>query len=196
MKASLYLAAGLAALAAPAGAVTIDLTTSFNVAAGSPSVYVIDNDFTLPAGFSNAVLNITRLSIDDRGVVQLNGVDVDNAGIFGPGDGFLTRTPGGTNDPFTYTRGNGARDVTITSGFVAGLNSFRFLVNDTNNGIFGAPLASVNISGGGIVATLTYDAAPAIPEPATWAMMIGGFGMLGAAARNRTALAQRSKAWR
>ncbi len=27
--------------------------------------------------------------------------------------------------------------------------------------------------------------APAVPEPATWAMMIGGFGMLGAAARRR-----------
>jgi hypothetical protein len=27
---------------------------------------------------------------------------------------------------------------------------------------------------------------PTIPEPATWAMMIGGFGMLGAAARRRT----------
>ena len=26
----------------------------------------------------------------------------------------------------------------------------------------------------------------AVPEPATWAMMIGGFGMLGAAARRRT----------
>ncbi len=29
------------------------------------------------------------------------------------------------------------------------------------------------------------DPAPAIPEPATWAMMIGGFGLIGAAARRR-----------
>ena len=28
---------------------------------------------------------------------------------------------------------------------------------------------------------------PAVPEPATWAMMIGGFGMVGAAARRRAA---------
>jgi len=27
---------------------------------------------------------------------------------------------------------------------------------------------------------------PAVPEPATWAMMLGGFGLLGAAARRRT----------
>jgi hypothetical protein len=26
----------------------------------------------------------------------------------------------------------------------------------------------------------------AIPEPATWAMMLGGFGLLGAAARRRS----------
>lgn len=31
------------------------------------------------------------------------------------------------------------------------------------------------------------DAAPAIPEPAAWTMMVGGFGLIGAAARRRAA---------
>ena len=35
-------------------------------------------------------------------------------------------------------------------------------------------------------ATATFAAANAVPEPATWAMMIGGFGLIGAAARRRT----------
>ncbi len=30
--------------------------------------------------------------------------------------------------------------------------------------------------------------APAVPEPATWAMMVGGFGRLGAATRRRSRL--------
>ena len=33
--------------------------------------------------------------------------------------------------------------------------------------------------------TFTPPPPPSIPEPATWAMMIGGFGLLGAAARRR-----------
>lgn len=186
MKAFFYLAAGLAAISAPASAVTINLDKVYTAPSGSASVYFVDNDFVLPVGFTNAVLTITNFYADDRGVVQLNGTIVDNGGIFGPGSGSLTLTPGGSNDPFTYTRGNGTRNVTITSGFVAGLNSFRTLVNDTNNGIFGSPLAGVNISATGIEASITFDVGPAVPEPATWAMMIGGFGMLGAAARRRS----------
>ncbi len=187
MRSSFFLVASVLALtAAPVGAVTIDLTKSFTAAPGSPSVYFVDNDFTLPSGFSNATLTITALAIDDRGVVQLNGAIVDNGGIFGPGNGFLTLTPGGPNNPFTYTAGNGARNTVITSGFVTGLNSFRIVVNDTNNGINGSPLpGGVNISGGGIEASLTYDVAAAVPEPATWAMMLGGFGLVGAATRRR-----------
>jgi hypothetical protein len=34
--------------------------------------------------------------------------------------------------------------------------------------------------------TLTISSIPAIPEPATWAMMIAGFGLVGMAARRRT----------
>lgn len=37
--------------------------------------------------------------------------------------------------------------------------------------------------------TYTYDASPAIPEPATWALMILGFGVTGYAVRRRRKLA-------
>lgn len=182
---SVVAAALAATVTVPAAAVTIDLTTSVTAPSGSPSVYTVNNDFTLPFGFSNAVLTISQLAIDDRGVVLLNGTIVDNGGIFGPGNGSLTLAPGGSNDPFTFTRGNGARNVVITTGFVTGVNSFRILVNDTNFGIGGAPLpGGVNISSAGIVASLTYDVATAgVPEPATWLSMILGFGLVGAAVR-------------
>ena len=40
-----------------------------------------------------------------------------------------------------------------------------------------------------ITATFTLVSAAAVPEPATWALMIGGFGVAGVALRRRTALA-------
>jgi hypothetical protein len=186
-----FLAAGVAAAvtATAAPAVTINLNKNFTAAAGSPSFYIIENDFVLPVGFSNAVLTITELNLDDRGVALLNGNIVDNAGIFGPGNGNLVLTQGGPNNPFTYTRGNGARNVTINSGFNVGANTFRLVLNDTNNGIFGDLLPNgVNISGGNIVASITFDVGPRVPEPATWAMMIAGFGLAGTAMRGRRAV--------
>jgi hypothetical protein len=38
-------------------------------------------------------LSITDLNIDDRGILQLNGVTIDSAGIFGPGTTTLDLTP-------------------------------------------------------------------------------------------------------
>src|SRR5262245_58605803 len=92
---------------APAFAVTIDLGLSFTATFGSPSFYTLNDNFTLPAGFSNASLTIQTLDLDDRGVVVLNGTIITNAGIFGPGSGFMTLTNGGSNNPFTFTHGNG-----------------------------------------------------------------------------------------
>jgi hypothetical protein len=44
----------------------------------------------------------------------------------------------------------------------------------------------INIGANGLTNIRPYATGPAVPEPATWAMMIGGFGLLGAAARRRT----------
>ena len=41
------------------------------------------------------------------------------------------------------------------------------------------------INNGTKLATITYDALPAVPEPATWALAILGFGLAGAALRRR-----------
>lgn len=165
--------------AAPAAAITIDVSFGQSVGAGSPSVYTLSNTFTLPTGFSNASLSITSLSIDDRGILSLNGTQISDAGIFGPGAGSLTLSLGGPNNAYTYLHGNGAQSVTVTSGFLTGLNTLEILVNDTNSGIFGEPLASgVNISSAFLAASVSYDdeAVVGVPEPGTIGLL--GFGVL------------------
>lgn len=157
----------LAALSwAPAGAVTtVNLSANTTAIAGSPSVYTVGQSFVLPAGFTNASLSITDLNIDDRGVLQLNGVTVDSAGIFGPGTTTLVLTPGGPAVTQSYAA-NGPRNVIVTTGFVTGTNSLNIIVNDTNNGINGVPLpGGVNISTTSLIATLQYDiAVAAVPS--------------------------------
>ena len=170
-----------------ASASTIDVSFNTVAASGSPSVYTVGSTFTLPAGFTNASLTISSLAADDRGVLELNGTIISNAGIFGPGVGAMTFTPGGPNDPFTFTHGNGAQNVVVTSGFLTGLNTLSLIVNDTNNGIFGAPLASgVNISSTSAAASVSFDSSVgAVPEPETYAMLLAGLGLLGFVARRR-----------
>ncbi len=68
--------------------------------------------------------------------------------------------------------------------------------NNTYNGFFGfvsdTPFTSLTLTGGfgdgySFDNVLTANAGPAVPEPATWAMMIGGFALAGATMRRRKA---------
>jgi hypothetical protein len=73
--------------------------------------------------------------------------------------------------------------VVVTTGFVPGTNSLTILVNDTNNGINGAPLpGGGNISSTSLAATLQYGilvtAVPAaVPTLSEWAMLILMLGL-------------------
>jgi hypothetical protein len=60
----------------------------------------------------------------------------------------------------------------ITSGFTSGLNTIDFIVHNTS----GPTGLRVQMTG-------TADALGGVPEPATWAMMLLGFGGLGVALR-------------
>ncbi len=73
----------------------------------------------------------------------------------------------GTNvGGFTFTT-----PFSANSGFVAGINTLSFAVLNSGGGPSG-----VNVSVSGVAF---------VPEPATWGLMIAGFGMVGYAARRR-----------
>lgn len=101
-------------------------------------------------------------------------------GVAGQG---TVRTLNQLNPTFTRTQTlTGDLSGFITGGVqIATDASALFTSVPANNVSFGAP----SITGGQAQFTLTY--ASAIPEPAVWAMLLVGFGMIGAAARRRTA---------
>jgi len=66
--------------------------------------------------------------------------------------------------------------TTIADGFEATPNSVTLTFNSTGGSPF---TASATLS------NPPSDVTPAVPEPATWAMMLGGFGLIGAAMRRR-----------
>jgi len=97
---------------------------------------------------------------------------IDCTTACGPGYG------GGYAGPLSFT-------VTANSGSLslASLGFNTATVNGTSSNIyFVADLVNPQGSTGNIGATLTGTA---VPEPATWAMLIMGFGMAGAALRSR-----------
>jgi hypothetical protein len=109
--------------------------------------------------FSLAGLNAATASITGRG-------GTDNAGRI-----FLN----GADTGIDINGFSSLVPFALNSGFVAGVNTLDFRVSD-----FGAPTAfRIDDLRG------TADAANVVPEPATWAMLIAGFGMAGAASRSR-----------
>ena len=181
-------AASLAGAASSAQAATISIAAAGNNTGGS-SYWTDTATFSLPANAINASLNISLASADDRFVVQLNGTDVIATGIFGPGTGSFRYTAISPNDPRAFLA-NGAQNVTVASGFQAGVNTLLFIVNDTGNGIFGDLVGGSNGTAGPTSyqfnGTITYDLSGGVPEPATWALLILGFGAVGGAMRRRS----------
>lgn len=108
------------------------------------------------AGFD--ALNATlsgQVLFDDTGEIYLNN------NLLGSYAGFNSLAPFGTNQNF----------------FNAGANTLSFVLH---NG--GGPEA---FQVAGLTVTAERTAVAAVPETATWAMMLAGFGMIGFAARRR-----------
>lgn len=139
-------------------------------------------------GFFGGTLNGSgTLTTDDNSFVNaLNGYTAQNiTGITGTFNGSTITglAPGffGANNLFYlsgpfFVDGNGL-GFTTASGVSANL----FVTNDTSY--------RVNTQGAGLLTGLVTASAsavtPAVPEPATWAMMLLGFGAIGVSLRRR-----------
>lgn len=99
-----------------------------------------------------------------------------------PIDEFISRTLAGS----VLVTGNSSFDVfaSLSLSAIVGNNPATVEMDFLNTGTFGiqtAPGVSYT-SDSGVFLT---DQPPAVPEPATWAMLIGGFGLIGGAMRRR-----------
>lgn len=207
------LGAGAAAIigAIPAQAVTIDRTVSTSTytftsydAAGNlvpnnlapngadgytnndVAFYTATTSFDLPANFTNGRISLANFSADDRANFTVNGAEFIAVGIFasptGTGGRFFYAPTGPTVTDIFYQNGFSGF---FSSGLRAGVNTFAFTVNNTDDGIFGE-----NRTGGrsdlNADVTVTFTTT-AVPEPSSWAMFVCGFSLLGSAMRRRSA---------
>lgn len=110
---------------------------------------------------------------------NLTGVDLNSVSISGlwgvDNNGWINLNGAYTGNQLLGTQYSSFQTLhafTLNSGFVAGLNTLDFIVEDK-----------------GVVTGLRVDSlvgtANAVPEPASWALMLGGFAILGASLRRR-----------
>jgi hypothetical protein len=148
-------------------------------------------DPTAAGFFAELRLGIGFSCCGQASTVDVNGIRItNNAGNNDDGFGFISNgqliTVGGNNDPFSPFLPTYAQD-TERYNLVPFINvgDTRIVVRTANasqdDNIF---LAAFLVNAEGRVIT------PEVPEPATWAMMIAGFGLVGAAARKRRTVAR------
>ncbi|PZP35818.1 MAG: hypothetical protein DI603_03365 [Roseateles depolymerans] len=82
----------------------------------------------------------------------------------------------------------GAADVVLDNGAVIGLNAtFQGAMDVNLSDGFGSPYAFYSVSSGDNgFASLSFTTAP-VPEPETWALLLGGLAAVGVMARRRKA---------
>jgi hypothetical protein len=142
--------------------------TGTSMPLGGPGVWNSRYTATIPSGATNISFTLDSFSVDDKGVVQLNGSNIGDAVIFG--------SNGSAAGPGIFDFGSGAGSYTFV-GFTPGAEislpdgtanfELTAFVNDTGTSNPSAPAfaivgvaSSFNLSG-----TLSYDVAGAAPVP-------------------------------
>lgn len=134
--------------------------------------------WTLLGSFSN-VVGFGTASAQPGGIVDFNTADLALAAnsIYGL---YITQTVANAGI------GSGVRFTNSVLGSIVASDSNLTIQNSR-----GATFAFAGISGNGrsFNGSLTYTVNAAVPEPASWGLMIAGLGLAGAALRRRSAVA-------
>jgi hypothetical protein len=132
------------------------------------------NGIDYTAGSASLTLHVSdgqNFSPADDGTLLLNGTALGSGGLFQGDD---VQTGNGT------TPANGAlwdiQTYDITNSLSPGLNNLSLSLPGVNDAL-GLVVAQFNLPVG------AAPPAPGVPEPATWAMLLGGFGFIGATMR-------------
>ncbi len=180
------------ALAGGDGVVDSHYTVSASGLAGinpGDATYTYYNGAYVPEGATSRWISYSGTPFIGAGAFSvtttfdLTGYDPTTAAVSGlwgvdnDGEIFLN----GVSTGFTLTGSTGANfnalhAFSLNSGFVAGINTITITVADSG------PPAAFRIDG--LVGSANV-AAPTIPEPATWGLMIAGFTVVGATMRRR-----------
>jgi hypothetical protein len=204
----------LAAIAAPASAATLangnNALTGTTVAAEPQLAGTIVEDevsaFSFAAGngiLSGSVQSRVVLADDgtydfywritDTGYTGTDGERLKSLrlGGFGPtlvGSNANYRTDGlGSDGPdiAKVFAASGAVNFIFDGGLASGSESYFFFIDTAAKKY--AKTGRYDLTGTFAISDSFATFAPGVPEPATWAMMIGGFGLIGAASRRRRA---------
>jgi len=186
----LAIAAATAIAATSAGAVTVTGATKIQITNAVPTwlqvaeVQAFNFSATNVALSSNGGL-ATGSSTYDGTTPAARANDGNTGGSYGSGEIFHSGSPSGSE----------FLNITFGAANLSSLSIFgrtdccndRDVYNVTVFNAAGATLYSGQLSAVGQTATVSFDAAAAAPEPASWALMVMGFGLVGFAARRRSA---------
>ena len=184
---ALGLACGIQTTANAAIVVTV-AQSGTNVVATLSGSLNLSGLTALPAPFG-----LTRAIAPSRGYIGLGtsplttGYEgLTGAGVFGPGNGF-TFSNADVGDGFGLDTIFGSDVLFLPINYFSGaLLSGNSTFNNVTIAGLGLTTGSYIFRSSSDTVTINIGAASGpVPEPATWAMMIGGFGAIGAAMRRR-----------
>ncbi len=199
MKKTLIMAAMAAAALAVAAPASATVTFSFTPSVPSPtSGFVVVDNFNTTAGLTGAHYFLRTPPNTNTGVAPANAVPYGTSylDVVAGGNATYKFAPGGVS-AFEFDWGTIDTYNVLTVGFVGGgyqtITGAGLIAHGTtaeSSGLFTfidttQKISLVNFSSGGNSFEVDDLSIAAVPEPGIWALMLGGFAIMGAALRRR-----------